>query len=369
MTIAANKGEHSEVLALLRILHQGEIRIADKDGNPLKSRLKVVSISRPNNKTQKYKLLDDSVKILNESGEELATVERDLIMKLADNLFHEIQASTGPSFSCASTDCASKVLCFTGSKAASNDKADLFLEVASPFYEGETSYLGFSIKSELGGFPTLLNAGATQFEYRVEECSLDEAFAVQEAIPRSEKKQYPGPGLLLPALINSRAKVIFDRVVNSEFEQNLKMIDSAFPQILADILKHSYISGERCLNKIVKSPALIKELSQSLSMSQPMIDRMLRYKLKELLRQSALGMNPSQPWDGQTEAHGGWIIVKEDGAVVCFHLVNDDQFRDFLLQNTKFDTPSMTRHKSGYVYKQNESNTARLNLSLQIRFS
>lgn len=369
MTISANKGEHSEVLALLRIMYHAEIRVADKDGNPMKSRLKVVSISRPSNKGQKYELLDDSVKILDNSGAKLATIPRDLIKKLGDSLFNEIKTSSGPSFSCPSTDYASKILCFTGSKAASTDKADLFLEVASPFYEGETSNLGFSVKSELGGFPTLLNAGATQFEYRIEECSLDEAFAVQEGIPKTENKQYPGPSLLLPALSNSHAKIVFDRVVNSEFENNLKMIDSAFPGILADILKHSYISGEKNLNKIVESPALINELSQFLSMSPDMVERLLRYKLKELLRQSALGMNPSQPWEGQTDAHGGWIIVKEDGSVVCFHLVNDDQFRDFLLQNTKFDTPSMTRHKSGYVYKQNDSLSAKLNLSLQIRFS
>jgi hypothetical protein len=79
-------------------------------------------------------------------------------------------------------------------------------------------------------------------------------------------------------------------------------------------------------------------------------------------------MNPGRPWEGQTEANGGWIIVKEDGSVACFHLDNDDEFRDFLLENTKFDTPSMTRHKAGFIYKRAGSNKAKLRLSLQVRF-
>ena len=112
-----------------------------------------------------------------------------IIKKIADNLFSEIENSNGPSFVCPSTDDASRLLHFTGSKAPSSEKADLFLEVASPVYNDETSSLGFSIKSELGGLPTLLNAGATKFQYRIEDCSADKAFLVEEEIPRLQKKK------------------------------------------------------------------------------------------------------------------------------------------------------------------------------------
>lgn len=367
MTISANKGEHSEVLAFLRILHQGEIQIADKNGEPKSSRIKVTSVSRPSNPGQKFQIGGHSVRIVNELGLELAVIPQDIIKELADNLLNEIQTSSSRSFVCPATDDASRLLHFTGSKASSSEKADLFLEIASPVFEGETSSLGFSVKSELGALPTLLNAGATKFEYRIDECSADKAFLVQEEIPKSQKKEYPGPSLLLPALSNSHAKIVFESVVSPIFEQNLKMIDSAFPRILADTLKHSYISGEGSLNKIVKSAALIDELTEALSIPRANVERLVPHKIKELLRQSALGMNPGRPWEGQTEAHGGWIIVKEDGSVVCFHLDNDDEFRDFLLENTKFDTPSMSRHEAGFVYKETGSNKAKLRLSLQIR--
>ena len=369
MSISANKGEHSEVLAFLRILQQGKVQVADKDGNPKDAWLKVISLRRPSDPGLVFQVADGLIMLLDDQGAQVGAVDRAVTGKLADSLLSEIKTATGAAFACASTDKAAELFNLSGSKAAASAKADLFLEVASPVFEGEVSSLGFSVKSELGGLPTLLNAGATQFQYKIEDCSADDALAVQEEAPRAAGKVYPGPMRLFPALKEAHAKVVFDSVVDPVFEQNLKMIDSAFPRILAETLKYAYASGELSLEEAVQCPALLDELVQVLALPRPMVARLVRHKIKELLRQSALGMNPGRQWDGQLEAHGGWIIVKEDGAIVCFHLVNDDAFRDYLLCNTKFDTPSMTKQKSGYVYRSKEANCARLRLSLQVRFS
>jgi hypothetical protein len=202
----------------------------------------------------------------------------------------------------------------------------------------------------------------------VEDCPAEDALAVQEAAPRSSGKDYPGPMRLLPALNHSHARVVFESVVNPIFEQNLKMIDTTFPRILASTLLHAYMRGDLSLEEAVECPALLDDMSEVLSLPRPMVVRLVRHKMKELLRQSALGMNPGRQWEGQTEVHGGWLIVKEDGSVVCFHVINDDEFRDYLLANTKFDTPSMSRHEAGYLYKQEGDINARLRLSLQVRF-
>ncbi len=368
MTISANKGEHSEVFALLRILHAGRVQVADKDGNPKKAWLKVVSLRRPGNLGLVYRVTDDATVQIDSEGRNLANVERAILGEVADNLLSEIQAGSGASFVCPSTDRAADLLHFSSSKAASTAKADLFLEVASPVFEGETSNLGFSVKSELGGLPTLLNAGATRLQYEIQDCDADNALAVQEEAPRAAGKTYPGPIRLLPALSDANAKIVFEGIVEPIFEQNLKMIDTAFPRILAETLKHAYASGDLRLQDAVKCPALLDDLVKVLDLPRPMVERLVRHKFKELLRQSALGMNPGRQWDGQIEAHGGWIVVKEDGGLVCFHVVNDDEFRDFLLSNTKFDTPSMTRHEAGFVYRSSGSAEAKLKLSLQVRF-
>ena len=368
MSISANKGEHSEVLAFLRLLHEGRIQVADKDGNPRSAWMKVLALRRPSDPDLNFKVADQSIRIIGSKGDLVGVVDRAVIRGVADSLFYEIKSATGASFVCPSADRAAELLYFSGSKASSSAKADLFLEVASPVFEGETLSLGFSVKSELGGLPTLLNAGATQFQYKVEDCSVEQALQVQESAAAVEGKEYPGPKRLFAALKNANARVVFVGVVSPIFEKNLKMIDTAFPRILAETLKYAYLSGDLGLGNAVCSPRLLDELVAALDLPRPMVERLVRHKVKELLRQSALGMNPGREWEGQVEAHGGWIIVKEDGAVVCFHLVNDDEFRDYLLTHTKFDTPSMRRHAAGYVYEQQGEVDAKLKLSLQVRF-
>jgi HpaII restriction endonuclease len=368
MSMSANRGEHSELLAFLRILHCGSVQVADKAGEPRQSWLKVSAIERPSEDRRRYIIRDDHVVVMDDASVEIATVSKADIKVIADALLAQIKAAEGASFSCEASDKAFHLLNLVGAKAASTVKADLFLEVISPVFQGEVLSLGFSVKSELGGLPTLLNAGATQFQYKVIDCTAAEALAVQEAAPRAPGKAYPGPMKLLPALVSSRAKVAFESVVDPVFEQNLKMIDTAFPRILADTLMHAYLAGDLALKDAVQAPALLEELSEALSLPRAMVERLVRHKVKELLRHSALGMNPGRQWDGQVEAHGGWIIVKESGDIVCFHLINDDDFRDYLLANTKFDTPSMSRHQAGYVYRQGADPEAKLRLSLQVRF-
>ncbi len=368
MSISANRGEHSELLAFLRILHQGRIQVADKLGDPRQSWLKVSGIKRPSDPDRRYLILGDQVVVLSDTGAELTRASRESIGALADILFLQIKESDGGSFVCPAGDEAFMLLKLEGAKAAAGEKADLLIEVVSPVFEGELLPLGFSVKSELGGLPTLLNAGATQFEYRIEGCSVEDALAVQEAAPRKKDKDYPGPMRLIPALDAAKARVVFESVVDPVFEQNLKMIDTSFPRMLAETLVHAYLGGELALKDAVRSPALHAELSNLLSIPLPMVERIVKHKVKELLRQSALGMNPGRQWEGQVEAHGGWIIVKENGTIVCFHVVNDDDFREYLLAGTKFDTPSMSRHRAGYVYRQNEDKIAKLRLSLQVRF-
>ena len=90
------------------------------------------------------------------------------------------------------------------------------------------------------------------------------------------------------------------------------------------------------------------------------------YKFKKLLTECALGMIPSKMWDGTADATGGYIIVREDEEVLCYHLFNRNEFENYLLKNTKFETASTSRHEFGKIYKEN--NEYYIKLNLQIRF-
>ncbi|MBR1958363.1 MAG: HpaII family restriction endonuclease, partial [Tidjanibacter sp.] len=90
------------------------------------------------------------------------------------------------------------------------------------------------------------------------------------------------------------------------------------------------------------------------------------YKVKTLMVCTALGMLPATTWSGRYDATGGYIVVKNDGDIICFHIYDRNLLEDYLFQNTKFDTPDMKRYEMGQVYKKNGK--FYFNLVLQIRF-
>ena len=77
-------------------------------------------------------------------------------------------------------------------------------------------------------------------------------------------------------------------------------------------------------------------------------------------------MTPAREWNGRDDATGGYVIVREDGNVLAFHIYNRDMFEDYLIDNTKFETASSSRHGFGTVFEREGSYF--INLNLQIRF-
>jgi type II restriction enzyme len=71
-------------------------------------------------------------------------------------------------------------------------------------------------------------------------------------------------------------------------------------------------------------------------------------------------------WTGELDAMGGYLVVKEDGDVLAYHIYNRNFFENYLLNNTKLDTASSTRHDFGKIYSEGREQFFKLNL--QIRF-
>ena len=93
---------------------------------------------------------------------------------------------------------------------------------------------------------------------------------------------------------------------------------------------------------------------------------MYEYKIKKMLCACALGMTPEKVWEGSEDANGGYIVVKRDGSVLCYHIYNRNDFEQYLYDYTYFDTPSTSRYEYMTVYSENEQYKIKLNL--QVRF-
>ena len=109
------------------------------------------------------------------------------------------------------------------------------------------------------------------------------------------------------------------------------MIDSALPQILSEIVYLFFTSSFSKTLDLVNEITVQNPLNYNLETNHPFYT----YKIKRFLTDIALGMMPSKVWTGQLDATGGYLVVKEDGEVLCYHIYNRNEFEDYLINNTK----------------------------------
>ena len=240
-------------------------------------------------------------------------------------------------------------------KADSQKKQDITLQLQD-IHTGISPICGFSIKSYLGGAPTLINAGKnTNFVFSLCGCTdqiMDEANNIRTKQKNKDRIKY---------LINSGCEFVpIKHSISEQFEENLQFVDTAMPELLQLLVLYSYKYAITPLSNVVD---LIKK-------DNPLGYRnkeTYKYKVKKLLCACALGMTPGKKnWEGTEDANGGYITVKRDGTVVCYHVYNRTDFENYLYDYTRFERADTSKMKYLKVYKENDE--YRIKLNLQVRF-
>ena len=244
-------------------------------------------------------------------------------------------------------------------KAPSTEKVDIRMQI----HDVKTGYApiaGFSVKSDVGSPPTLLNAGNnTKFRYLIEGIT-DKDMEEINAIDKSVCSEYMKARF--EALFQRAKNVKFARMLDKTYENNLMLIDSMLPEIYGDFILYHYMTMNE---KRVDCETLCNLLEEKNPIGYSR-KNFYTYKIKKLLCASALGMTPGKEWDGNEAATGGYVIVKRDGEVLCYHIYNRNFFESYLLKNTTIDRPSASRYDYGYVFK--EDGKYYIDLNIQIRF-
>lgn len=354
--LIGNKGEWSEFYAFCYLLSHGVLQAADKDLNPLDNiYFPIIKIIREEVSGKKMCYYPgDIVKVYR--GEELyGEYPRVEFCRIVDKMMNEIPKGQR-AFEIPEADAFAKRINVYKLKADSTHKEDICIQLHD-IYTGIFPVCGFSIKSYLGGNPTLVNAGKnTNFVYEVLDCddSIMNRFncieTKQKLIDRIDFLQEKGCILEFADILSS-----------GQFRTNLKFIDTQMPKLIAEALQNFYTSG--VASKKIKD--VIKELSAAdvCGFEEP---KMYEYKMKLFLCACALGMTPESVYDGGEDANGGYITVKKDGSVVCYHIYNRTDFYQYLFDYTYFEKGSSTRHDYMRIYK--SGGAYYMNLNLQIRF-
>lgn len=345
MPVTRNKGELSEIYALLKVIYQEIVAYGDLSASATDDTIKVMKIHLDNSDIE-LRGIDcyiydnaNNIKLYNKS-QIIDETELDDILSL-------IKRESG-TFSSGIIDAKVAFLGMDKSKGTSQEKSDMVLSFLEKGIENLNQ--GTSIKSFLGGSPTLLNASqATNFIYEVEGLNSQNIDEINNIETRSKVKDR------ISKIESLGGTLKFHKCENSTYESTLRKVDSKMPEILASALKSFFL----------------KETSNRLSdyvgqqIADPNRQQEVDCRLKDFIKSTMLGIFPTKDWDGNLKANA-ILLVNKDGDLVFYHTNKEATLKDFFYQQTFFDTPSTGRHRFGSVYRENGNIYFKLNLQLRL---
>ena len=249
-------------------------------------------------------------------------------------------------------------------KSASNCKTDISVMALNAI--NEKSLMRFSVKSELGGKPTLLNASnATRMEFAVEGLPQERIGEINAIEGNSKIKRR------IQAIYGYKGHLVPRGAVHPVFRRNLGMVDSRFDELISAMMLCHYLN-DKSSAKIPedKKPYLVRNLVEQVKRDRPvagMDPDSYEYHVKLFLTHAALGMRAEEPWNEKEETDGGFINVEKDGSLHVIPLQNRDELMAFLYEGTRLDTPAGDRTDNGRLVV--EGNELLIRLTLQIRFA
>ena len=356
--ITGNKGEWSEIYTLFKLLGDKQLFLGNKEIEKLEGIVyPILRVLRTeNNGDFEYSIQDEIILI--SGDEEVLKIEISEFKQKAKFLLDKIKENKERTFSVPEIEEFMQSINCISLKASSTAKTDITIVVHDQRTNQQPT-LGFSIKSQLGSPSTLLNAGkTTNFIFKISNTKLTSS-QIEDINSISSRSKIMDR---INAVVDSNGQFDFVKTEKQVFSNNLILIDSKLPEILSQIVYEFYSSKKSSILDLVENTNSKNPLNFDVSNEH----KFYEYKIKRFLTDIALGMMPSKVWTGQYDATGGYLIVKENGDVLCYHIYNRNEFENYLFNNTKLDTASSNRHDFGSVYEENGELFFKLNL--QIRF-
>ena len=358
MPSGANIGEWSEFYVFLKVLSDRKLISADADLFPIPGQdVPVIKVFHDETgsaeKTYDLSSQNSEQIIFSQNGSTPVVLDAQEISSKLNTIFNKILA--GSTHITEGDELMRYLNCSHRRGMPHGSKEDIAMIVHDP-RTGQEPRMAYSIKSQVGSPSTLLNAsGATNFLFEATNTGQNLDLTTLNSNDRTKSR--------IDALMAAGMNLKYSGVSNNVFKQNMELIDTFFPDIMATLLLRHYTSNKSGLMDVLDTFGSTIELSSGAKVEKSAVI----YKVKRFLVAVALGMTPSRAWSGTLSATGGYLILKPDGELVCYHIFNINSFEDYLLRSTKFERGGESRHRYGEFYKEGEKNLIKLNL--QIRFT
>jgi type II restriction enzyme len=237
--ITGNKGEWSEIYTLFKLLGDKILQPGDENITKITNVFyPIIKILRSgNNGNFEYSVQDNIILI--SGNEEVLKIPVQEFKEKSLSLLNFIKQNKKTTFSVPEIEQFMLSINCISLKANSDTKTDITIVVHDQRTNQQPT-LGFSIKSQLGNPSTLLNAGkTTNFIYRINNLNIDQiAINTINAIDTKSKIKDR-----IESIISKGGNFQFIGTEQKIFSNNLVLIDSLLPEILAEIVFNFYTSN------------------------------------------------------------------------------------------------------------------------------
>lgn len=372
IALSKNRGEWAEIVAIFYCLGLGRIPTVRSESGLLKptggsvviaemrlernSQMLTFTFNRKNNLKISVDLSVDGILV--------NTFHYEEVRKDSEFFISEVKKASEDNpkgtFSVPSVSYLIKKYCLGTGKSKSSLKQDLELILIDP--DGQNVPIqGFSIKSFVGGDPTLFNTSkAARFKFRLDGAKSNEAIKIADDIARNKPKSWVQSLFQRLNSINAFTQTV--EVPDPRFERNLELLDANMPSVIGFTLLQAYCSGEMSVKKSLNKVILSDPLGYGGD-----AETFYTYRVKHFLRAAALGFSSSKPWNGKEGADGGMIFIDKKWNFTCMMSSRKD-FENYLLATTRFESPSssVTKH-GGYGKVTKEWHGTYVDILLQVR--
>ena len=355
-----NRGEWTELYVLMKLLADRKLEVCDSDLEKIEDVyypiIKIFKDSIDDNELEFS--IEDTIKIILNNNEKIQ-IEIIEFVKNAEKVLNAIKEYRGGrgAFEIEGIEEMLEKINIKV-KQSSTDKHDLKLQVEDK-NTNKKPILTFSIKSKLGDGATILNASsATNIKYKISKLDTNYINSINSINTRTKLVDR------YKKIIKLGGKIEFDSYEEEQFFSNLRYIDGDAPNIIAYLVLYSYQYNTKNISDLIKHLNTENPLDINLDEYRDFY----KSKIIKVIRASAFGMMPSKSWDGNESVTGGIIVTKENGEIVLLDkLYYENELNEYLINNTKLDTPSTSRYHM-LELKKEENNMISFTLNLQIRF-
>jgi uncharacterized FlaG/YvyC family protein len=357
-----NKGEWSELYTFFKLLAEGKMFSADENLERTEPFVELKSIYRKDaGKNLNFKIIDDShIKIIDANTNNiLLSFPQSEAKKIAKKILKGLNEKKIS----ISEELINSIQNYYITQVADKSlgKGDINIQIYDPIH-GTSSNQEFSIKSFLGSDPTLFNANkTTNIKYKITDKKNNAS--ITEEHRKEVNSIIKGHKYIkrIAKLKELGYNIEFHSYDDSTFKLNLQVIDSDLPELIAHIVKDKYVSRltkfSEVITKLTKDNPMNYDLSQG--------HKFYEYRLVNFLVECALGMTSKSVWSGKYDIVGGIIIVKPDAEILCYHLIDFNNFKQYLKNSARLDNPGGGKMNYGDVIFEGDNSFIKLNFQIK----